>query len=590
MRMSQLFGRTLHQAPSGADAASHRLLERAGFIRQIAAGIFAYMPLARRSLDKIEQIVREEIDAIGGQEITMPIVHPARIWQQTGRWYEIGEAMGRFQDRGGRDMVLGMTHEEIVAELARREIRSYQDLPRLVYQIQTKWRDEERPRAGLIRVREFDMKDSYSLDVDEAGLDVQYRAHYQAYFNIFHRCGLDVLAVASDTGMMGGALAHEFMALTEIGEDTIICCEACGYAANRQIAEFEKPTAAEEAPQPLEKVATPDITTIADLTAFLDIPAAKTAKAVFMVATQMEGTEEKEQFVFAVVRGDMDLNETKLTNAVQAKALRPATEEEIRAVGAEPGYGSPLGVHDAMIVVDDAIPASPNLVAGANEPGYHLRYVNYGRDYEADIVEDIAVAEAGYACPQCGESLQADRAIEVGNIFKLGTRYSEALGCTFDDVAGEEKPIIMGSYGIGIGRVLASIAEIYHDDDGLIWPISVAPYQVHLTVLFRSPEDETLAVAEQLYEDLQQAGIGVLYDDRDLSAGVKFTDADLIGAPLRITVGSRSLKKGGVELKRRDSTERRLIPLTEAVLETQGAVAALEAEIAARCVEMPFKA
>jgi prolyl-tRNA synthetase len=259
-------------------------------------------------------------------------------------------------------------------------------------------------------------------------------------------------------------------------------------------------------------------------------------------------------------------------------------------VGAEPGYGSPLGVHDATIVVDDAIPASPNLVAGANEPGYHLRYVNYGRDYEADIVEDIAVAEAGYACPQCGESLQADRAIEVGNIFKLGTRYSEALGCTFDDVAGEEKPIIMGSYGIGIGRVLASIAEIYHDDDGLIWPISVAPYQVHLTVLFRSPEDETLAVAEQLYEDLQQAGIGVLYDDRDLSAGVKFTDADLIGAPLRITVGSRSLKKGGVELKRRDSMERRLIPLTEAVLETQGAVAALEAEIAARCVEMPFKA
>lgn len=590
MRMSQLFGRTLHQAPSGADAVSHRLLERAGFIRQIAAGIFAYMPLARRSLDKIEEIVREEIDAIGGQEITMPIVHPASIWQQTGRWYEIGEAMGRFQDRGGRDMVLGMTHEEIVAELARREIRSYQDLPRLVYQIQTKWRDEERPRAGLIRVREFDMKDSYSLDVDEAGLDVQYRAHYQAYFNIFHRCGLDVLAVASDTGMMGGALAHEFMALTEIGEDTIICCAACGYAANRQIAEFEKPTVAEEAPQALEKVATPDITTIDDLTAFLDIPAAKTAKAVFMVATQMEGTEEKEQFVFAVVRGDMDLNETKLTNAVQAKALRPATEEEIRAVGAEPGYGSPLGIHDAIIVVDDAIPAAPNLVAGANEQGYHLRHVNYGRDYVADIVEDIAVAEAGYACPQCGASLQADRAIEVGNIFKLGTRYSEALGCTFDDIAGEEKPIVMGSYGIGIGRVLASIAEIYHDDDGLIWPISVAPYQVHLTVLFRSPEDETFAVAEQLYEDLQQAGIDVLYDDRDLSAGVKFTDADLIGAPLRITVGSRSLKKGGVELKRRDSAERHLVPLTEAVMETQDAIAALEAEIAARCVEMPFKA
>jgi prolyl-tRNA synthetase len=589
MRMSQLFSRTLHEAPSGAEAASHRLLERAGFIRQIAAGIFAYLPLARRSLHKIEAIVRDEIDAIGGQEITMPMVHPAEIWQQTGRWYEIGPEMGRFQDRAGRDMVLGMTHEEIVAFLARREIRSYQDLPRLVYQIQTKWRDEERPRAGLIRVREFDMKDSYSLDADEAGLDRQYRAHYQAYFNVFRRCDLDVLAVTSDTGMMGGAAAHEFMALTGIGEDTIMRCEDCGYAANRQIAEFEKPAAASEAPQPLERVATPNVTTIDELTAFLDIPASKTAKAVFMVATVMKGTEEREQFVFAVVRGDMSLNETKLANAVQAKALRPAMDEEIRTIGAEPGYGSPLGVHDAIIVVDDAVAASPNLVAGANEPGYHLRNVNVGRDYEADLVTDIAVAEEGYACPDCGAPLQADRAVEVGNIFKLGTKYSEALDCTFTDETGKERPVIMGSYGIGIGRVLACVAEIHRDDDGLIWPITVAPYPVHITVLFRSRDDETLTVAEQLYTDLQEAGIDVLYDDRDASAGVKFTDADLIGLPLRITVGSRGLKKGGVELKRRDSTERQLVPLADVADEVQAEIANLEAEIAAHVTEVPFQ-
>ncbi len=590
MRMHQLFGRTLRQAPSGADAPSHRLLERAGFIRQIAAGIFAYLPLARRSLHKIEAIVRQEIEAIGGQEITMPMVHPASIWQQTGRWYEVGPEMGRFQDRGGRDMVLGMTHEEIVAFLARQEIRSYQDLPRLVYQIQTKWRDEERPRAGLIRVREFDMKDSYSLDADEAGLDRQYRAHYQAYFNIFRRCGLDVLAVASDTGMMGGALAHEFMALAAIGEDTIIRCNACGYAANRQIAEFEKPPALDEEPQPLENIATPGVTTIDDLTDFLGIPASKTAKAIFLVATLMDGTEEREQFVFAVVRGDMGLNETKLANAVRAKALRPATEAEIRAIGAEPGYGSPLGVEGAVIVVDDLIARSPNLVAGANEPDAHLRNVNYGRDYEADIVADIAVAEAGYACSKCGAPLEADRAVEVGNIFKLGTKYSEALGVTFDDEEGRERPVIMGSYGIGIGRVLACVAEIHHDDDGLIWPISVAPYPVHLTVLFRSFDDETLQTAERLYDELRAAGIAVLYDDREASAGVKFTDADLIGAPLRITVGARSLKQGGVELKRRDSAARRLVSLAEAVTEVQAEIVAMKAELAAQVVEVPFPA
>ncbi len=590
MRMTQLFGQTLREPPAQAEAVSHQLLERAGFIRQLASGIFSYLPLARRSLHKLEALIREEMEAIGGQEITLPVVHPASLWQRTGRWYEIGAEMARFRDRADRDLVLGMTHEEIVADLARREIRSYQDLPRLVYQIQTKWRDDPRPRAGLIRVREFTMKDSYSLDTDDAGLEAQYRRHYQTYFNIFHRCDLDVLAVTSDTGMMGGALAHEFMVLTDVGEDTVMRCEACEYAANRQIAEFAKPKLPPEPARPWEKVATPNITTITELTDFLDVPAARTAKAVFLMATVGQGEDAREQFVFAVVRGDMTLNETKLANAVKARDLRPATDVEIRAVGAEPGYGSPIGVHDALIAVDDAIPASPNLVAGANEPGFHLRNVNYPRDFEADVVADIAAAEAGDACPRCGGTLRADRAVEVGNIFKLGTRYTEALDCTFTAEDGSEQPVVMGSYGIGVGRALACVAETHHDADGLIWPISVAPYQVHLVVLFRERTDETVEVAEDLYLSLTAAGIEVLYDDRDASPGVKFNDADLIGVPLRLTVGSRSLREGGVELKRRDQDEGTLVSLNEVEARLRAELEALYAELDARVVNVPFSA
>jgi prolyl-tRNA synthetase len=589
---------------------SHKLLVRAGFIRQLAAGIFTAMPLAHRALTKIEHIVREEMDAIGGQELKMPVVNPADIWQETGRWYQIGSEMGRFQDKAGREMVLAMTHEEVVADLVRREIRSYRQLPQLIYHIQTKWRDDPRPRAGLIRVREFTMKDSYTLDADEAGLDQQYRAHYQAYFNIFHRCGLDVIAVGSDVGMMGGSMAHEFMALTPVGEDTLMLCEHGDYAVNRQIARFEKPAADEEALQPIEKVATPGVTTIEALADFLDIPQAKTAKAVFMIATVTEDVstsdvaasdisdapyQDTERFVFAVIRGDMDVNETKLANAVKAKALRPATEEEIRAIGAEPGYGSPLGVEGVIIVVDDVIPTSPNLVAGANEPGYHLRNVNYGRDFEADIVRDIAVAQEGDACPVCGGALRAARGVEVGNIFKLGTRYTEAMDATFRDQDGERKPVIMGSYGIGIGRALACIAEAHNDDYGLIWPITVAPYQVHLTVLtggqdeaeaLGSPDD----VAERLYTELQEAGVEVLYDDRDESPGVKFMDADLIGLPLRLTVGKRALKRGGVEFKRRDRKDRQVVALAEVISAVQAEIAALHEEVMANVVEVPFKA
>lgn len=587
MRMSRLFSQTLRESPAEAEVASHRLLLRAGFIRQLAAGVFSYLPLARRALNRIERIIREEMDAIGGQEILMPMVHPADIWKETGRWYEIDAEMGRFSDRVGRDMVLGMTHEEVVGDLVRREVQSYRQLPLLVYQIQTKWRDDPRPRAGLIRGREFSMKDSYSLDSDWEGLDRQYRAHYQAYFNIFHRCGLPAIAVRSDTGMMGGRLAHEYMFLTAIGEDTLILCDSCGYSANRQVAAFRKSMPEPEAPLPVEKIATPDTTTIEALANLLGIPKSKTAKAVFMVATVADdtGTGDMERFVFAVVRGDMELNETKLANAVQARALRPAVEAEIRAVGAAPGYGSPVGVADCLIVVDDLIPAAPNLVAGANEDGYHLKNVNYERDYMAHIVADIAAAGEGDACPVCGQPLQAVRGVEVGNIFQLGTRYSNALGATFLDRDGQNKPVIMGSYGIGVTRVLACVAEAYHDDNGLKWPVTVAPYDVHLVAL---PGDEVTRTADALYADLWAQGIEVLYDDRDERAGVKFNDADLIGLPLRITVSARALEQGGVELKRRDADARVIVPLAEAAARVRQELDTLHAAIRAAVRPMPY--
>ncbi len=584
MRMSSLFSQTLRDAPAEAEMPSHRLLLRAGFMRQLAAGVFSTLPLGWRALRKIEAIIRAEMDAIGGQEISMPVVHPADLWKETNRWYEVDEALTRFQDRGGRDMVLAMTHEEVIADLVRKEIRSYRQLPALLYQIQTKWRDEARPRAGLIRTREFVMKDSYSLDMDEAGLDAQYRAHYQAYFNIYHRCGLSVMSVAADTGMMGGRLAHEFMYLTPVGEDTLLVCDHCGHAANREVARFQKPPAAEEAPLPLEKVATPGTTTIDALAHFLDISPARTAKAVFMMATVMEGQARVEKFVFAVVRGDMELNDIKLANAVQAKALRPAAEAEIRAVGAVPGYGSPVGVRDCLIVVDDAIPASPNLVAGANEEGYHLRSVNYGRDYQAHIVADIAAARAGDACPVCGQPLQAVRGVEVGNIFKLGTRYTDALGATYLDAEGHARPVVMGSYGIGLGRLLACVAEAHHDDDGLIWPVSIAPFHVHIVMLPGGDE-----VAAQLYADLRRAGIEVLLDDRDERAGVKFKDADLLGMPVRLTVGERALQRGGVEFKRRDLADKVIVPPGEVLDRVQAELSALEAALDAAVVEVPYK-
>lgn len=584
MRVRQLFGQTLRETT--ADTASHQLLLRAGYIRQLAAGIFTYMPLGLRSLQKIEAIIRDEMDKIGGQEMRMPVVHPGDIWKETNRWYEVDDILTRLKDRSGRALVLAITHEEVVTDLIRHEIQSYRQLPKLVYHIQTKWRDEPRPRAGLIRTREFVMKDSYSLDADEAGLDRQYRAHYQAYFNIFRRCGLkDVIAVASDTGMMGGKFAHEFMYLTAVGEDTLLICEKTGYAANREVAAFFKPPAQPESLQPVEKIATPETTTIDALVQLLNVPRSKTAKAIFLIATVVEGETEQQQFIFAVVRGDMDLNEIKLANAVKAKALRPATDDEIRAVGAVPGYGSPVGVHDCLVVVDDCIPKSPNLVAGANEAGYHLLNVNYGRDYQAHIVADIALAREGDRTPDGQGVLREARGVEVGHIFKLGTRYSAMMGAAFLDQNGESRPVIMGSYGIGIGRLLACVAQEYHDERGLRLPISIAPYQVYLVSL-RGGETE----AERLYEELQHAGIEVLYDDRDESAGVKFNDADLIGLPLRVTVSNRSLQQGGVEYKHRDFEERQVISIGEIAGRLHSDIMKLHAAIQATVHDVPFPA
>lgn len=558
MRLANLFSQTRREAPAEAEAAGHQLLIRAGFIRQLGAGIFSYLPLARRSLTKIENIMRQEINAIGGQEVSMPVVNPAEPWQQTGRWYQIGAEMGRFKDKSGHDMVLAMTHEEVVAELVRSEIRSHRQLPALIYHIQTKWRDDPRPRGGLMRAREFTMLDSYSLDASMDGLDAQYNAHYHAYFNIFHRCGLPVAAVQSDVGMMGGQMAHEYMYLTPIGEDSLLFCDGCGYSANRQVARFARPTPPDEAALPLEKVATPNMSSIEDLARFLEIPASRTAKAVFLIAQPAAGESAEAsavQFIFAVVRGDMEVNETKLANALHASDLRPATTGEIQAVGAVPGYASPVGLQNVHVVVDELIPHSPNLVAGANEEGFHLRNVNYGRDYSADLVADIAAAGEDSPCPNCQAPMRLQRGVEVGNIFKLGTRYTSALGCTFTAGDGQEQPVIMGSYGIGVGRLLACIAEEHHDSLGLCWPASVAPFPLHMVVL-GSKTGQPEALAADLAARLTAEGLEPLVDDRPESAGVKFNDADLIGVPLRVTVSERALQQGGVECKRRNEDEK----------------------------------
>ena len=565
MRASQLFFRTLRDAPTEADLPSHKLLLRAGFIKGLAAGIFDYLPLGLRVKRRLEAVMREEMEAVGFQEVLLPIVQPAELWRRTGRWEAIGSDMARFRDRGERELCLAMTHEEAMTELVGSVVTSYRGLPVKLYQLQTKFRDEPRARGGLIRVREFTMKDGYSFHADEADLDAFYEEVYAAYERIFRRCGLPVVAVESDNGMMGGSGSHEFMALTPVGEDTVILCERGDYRANRQVATFRKPVPDAEGEGVLEKIHTPDAATIEALARFLDVPKSRTAKAVFFVADRPGGAadEAAPSFVFAVVRGDVELNETKLANAVEARNLRPATPEEIRTVGAEPGYGSPLGVdrEKMLVVVDDLIPRSPNLVAGANEAGYHYQNVVYGRDFTADLVTDLAAARAGDPCPVCGASLRAERGVEVGNIFKLGTRYSERMGVTFLSSSGDAKPMMMGSYGIGPGRLMASLVEAHHDEAGIIWPVSVAPFTVVLVSLANERAPEVLDAAEGLYKTLLEAGVDVLFDDRDERPGVKFNDADLLGIPLRLTLGAKSLARGVVELKTRRTGEMRELGL-----------------------------
>jgi len=590
MRMSQLFGRTLKEAPAEAELASHRLALRAGLIRPLAAGLYTFLPLGWRAIQKIAAILRDEMDALGAQEMLMPVLQPADIWAATGRLASVGPALMRLRDRNGREMVLAMTHEEAVTAHVQTEIKSYRDLPRVIYHIQTKLRDEPRPRGGLLRVREFLMKDAYSLHANAADLDSFYPRMVQAYRNIFQRCQVPVVEIEADVGVMGGTGSHEFMALHPAGEDTIIRCETCGYAANAEAAVFDKTIALTPSPSPTlrqrgvfgpspqapeeagevrgrggpVRVATPGCTTIASLAAYVGVPTSQTLKAVFYSVSKT-GHDE---LIFAVIRGDLEVNEVKLLNALAADALRPATDAEIRAAGAEPGYASPVGLPvrqggepGVLVVADESAVADMDFVAGANEAGYHLMGVHYGRDFRATMVTDIALATAGQRCARCGGTLSAERGIELGHCFKLGTRYSAPTGTTYLDANGQEQPVVMGSYGIGLGRLLAAILEFHHDERGIVWPPTLAPAQVHLLALGR--DEDVRRAAEELYADLRSRRVEVLYDDRDESPGVKFADADLIGLPLRLTVSRRSLEAGGVEAKWRWEEEKRLVAMRE---------------------------
>lgn len=567
MRLSKSFGKTLRQAPADAEMVSHQLLIRGSFIRPLAAGIYTYMPLGYRVIRNIWRIIAEEMDAIGGQEMWMPNLHPDSIWEATGRKHTVDVLMS-FQAGNGREYILSPTHEEVVVNLALREIDSYRDLPQMVYHFSKKFRNEPRARGGLIRLREFLMKDAYTLDTDEAALDAYYPKMIQAYFNIFERCHVPVVAVDADVGAMGGSASQEFIYPHPQGEDTFIVSEKGTYAANVEAAEFIREGTPPARLAPLEKVYTPNCKTIADVAGFMGVPASQTLKAVFYWWTPFGTTEENGRFIFGVVRGDLDINEVKFANALGGGQLRPATEEEIRAVGAEPGFASPIGLRVApslkedgvFVLADTSIQAGGNFVFGANEPDYHFSGANYPRDFSVTLMADIAQANSGHLAPD-GSRLVAKRGIEAGHCFKLGTRYSTAVGATYLDENGTPQPIYMGSYGIGLDRLMAIIVEAHHDDDGIIWPASIAPYNIHLIHIGKG--DDVRQTAESLYQQLQQAGFSVLYDDRELSAGVKFKDADLIGIPWRVAVGSRALAENCVEVKPRQSHERVNVPLTE---------------------------
>ena len=554
MRRSQLFGRTLREIPSEAEVPSHRLLLQAGMIRRLVVGMYSYLPLAQRALRKIENIIRDEMDAIGGQEIDMPLVQPAGLWQETGRWEMlVGKELAGFEDRFGRKLVLAMTHEEAVTDLVRNQTNSYRQLPLMLYQIKLKFRDEPRPRAGLIRVREFAMKDAYSFHADEADLDRYYEQMHQIYLNIFHRSGIDVVSVESDPGIIGGTEAHEFMLIADAGEDRIISCNSCDYRANADVAVMQKPQVDNGEAESIEELETQDQTTIEDVANYLGVEKEQTLKAVFY--------STDESLIFAAIRGDIEVNETKLKKAVGATHLWFSTDEELRRYGLVAGYASPIDVKGVTVVVDDSVASTTNLVAGANKPGYHLKNMNYPRDFKADVVADISLARDGMTCVHCGGTLTEKRGIEVGNIFKLGTKYSEAMNATYLSQKGRPQMLFMGCYGIGIGRLLASIVEANHDENGIIWPPAVAPYQIHLMHIGKG--DEVRQRAEALYTELRAQGYEVLYDDRQESPGVKFNEADLLGMPLRLTISQRTLETDSVEIKRRTEREKDFVKLDE---------------------------
>ena len=549
MRFTRSLIPTLREDPADAEALSHRLMLRAGLVRQLAAGIYVYLPLGRRVIDKVNAIVREEMNAIGGQEVSMPVLHPAEIWRESGRWDAIGDEMFRLRDRNGRDMCLGMTHEEVVAWLAAREIRSYRDLPQIWYQIQTKERDEARPRSGVLRTREFLMKDSYTLDPDVAALERSYAAHEGAYRKIFDRCGLTYYVVQSDPGMMGGLGSHEFMAPSAAGEDEIAICAQCGYAANIELARGTPAPPAFPAWR-REEVETPGVRTIAEVSQQLGIDPRLTIKSLVYVAP-------KAGPVLALVRGDHALHERKLMRAL-GEEPRAAHPDEVRAaLGAPVGSIGPLGVR-VPVVADETLREGVYVV-GANREGVHVRGVQPGRDFEARFV-DLHTVVAGEACPQCKAALTVERVIEIGNIFKLGTKYSVPLNATYLDESGRAQPIVMGSYGIGPARIAAAAVEQRSDADGIVWPWSIAPFHVHI-VLVSQRDRAQVSAAESLYADCWREGLEALLDDRDERPGVKFKDADLLGLPVRVTIGNALTKEGVVEVRSRATrTERRVSP------------------------------
>ncbi|HTN51373.1 MAG TPA: proline--tRNA ligase [Anaeromyxobacter sp.] len=568
VRTSQAFIPTLKEAPADAQVPSHKLLVRAGFIRQLGAGIYDYLPLAQRTLKRVEKIVREEMDAIGGQEFHLPALHPAEIWKESGRWAVMGDNMFRLKDRKGGDYCLGMTHEEIFTAIARAELRSYRQLPQVWYQIQTKFRDEPRPKSGLLRVRQFTMKDAYSFDVDRGGLDLRYEDQRKAYERIFTRCGLDFVAVQAHSGAMGGSESSEFMVRTDAGEDLVAACPKCRYAANTETATSRIPAEQDgtglAAP---ERFATPGVLTIEALEKPPHgVPARRQLKTLVYVAD--------EQPVVAVVRGDQELNEAKLQTATGAAVVRPAHPEEIPPLmGAKAGSLGAVGFTKARVLVDPSLADRRDMVTGANVDGFHLRGVDVRRDLlpHATLAE-LRTVQAGEGCPRCDGTLDVFKALEVGHIFKLGTKYAESMGATVLDAEGKQVPIVMGSYGIGVERIMAAAIELHHDDNGIVWPMAIAPFPV--TVLTLGPEPELKKAGDELVAALAREGLDVLYDDRDERAGVKFKDADLVGIPLRIAVGKKGLAAGQVEWKRRAGGAVELVPLGEAARRAAEAVRA----------------